>query len=44
MEKFEFDRIMYEEKEILDRVIVRFTEMGGFSPDISKHIGWEVSA
>lgn len=37
----EFERELRKEKEILDRVIVRFTEMGGFSPDISKHVGWE---
>ena len=37
----DFEIVMMKEKEILDRIIVRFTEMGGFSPDISKHIGWE---
>ena len=36
-----FERRLLKEKEILDRVIARFTEMGGFNPDISAYIGWE---
>jgi hypothetical protein len=27
---------------ILQRIISRFNEMGGFTPEISKAIGWEV--
>ena len=37
-----FEHAMRQEKEIMDRIIVRFTEMGGFNSSISKHIGWEV--
>jgi hypothetical protein len=36
-----FERTMRSQKEILDRVIVRFTEMGGMNSAISKCIGWE---
>ena len=37
----EFDKVLAEEKEILDRIIVRFDEVGGMNPQISKQIGWE---
>ena len=30
-----------EEKDILDRIEMRFKEMGGMNPTISKQIGWE---
>lgn len=29
-----------EEKKILDRIIDRFNEMGGMTPELSKLIGW----
>ena len=36
----EFESVMRKEKRILDRIIERFTALGGFSPAISKTIGW----
>ena len=35
-----FERTMNEQKEILDRIMVRFNELGGMNPEISKCIGW----
>ena len=29
-----------EQKPIMDRLAERFTEVGGFTPEISKGIGW----
>ena len=36
-----FERTMRSQKEILDRIVVRFAEMGGMNPASSKCIGWE---
>ncbi|MCK4815453.1 hypothetical protein KA005_06765 [bacterium] len=35
-----FERTMCSQKGILDRIIVRFAELGGMNPTISKCIGW----
>ena len=40
MDPASFQLILLEEKEILDRIIARFNEMGGMTPEISKEIGW----
>jgi len=29
-----------EEAKVMDRIAERFDEMGGFTPEISKRIGW----
>jgi len=36
----EFNKIFQQEAEILDRIVERFNKMGGFTPEISKKIGW----
>ena len=37
-----FKRTMYAQKAILNRISVRFEELDGMNPSISKCIGWEV--
>jgi hypothetical protein len=34
-------RSMDEEVKVMQRIVERVIEMGGFSPEISKEIGWE---
>lgn len=29
-----------EQERLMDLIVVRFTELGGFTPEISKSIGW----
>lgn len=29
-----------QEQEVLDRIVARFNELGGFTPELSKRIGW----
>ena len=41
-QKMEFDAIIRQEQEILERIEVRFKEMGGMTPEISRTIGWEI--
>jgi len=36
----EFTKVMDAEKPIMDRIAERFKEMGGFTPEISKAMGW----
>jgi hypothetical protein len=36
----DFETVMQEQKAIMDRIAERFREAGGFSPEISKSIGW----
>lgn len=38
--KPEFKEKMKEEAEKMDLIIKRFNEIGGFTPEISKQIGW----
>ena len=33
-------KIVCDEKTIMDRIIVRYKEFGGFTPEISRKIGW----
>ena len=35
-----FQSTMNEETKIMDLIVDRFNKMGGFSPAISKQIGW----
>ena len=35
-----FRPILEAEKVIMDRIAERFKEVGGFTPEISKSIGW----
>ena len=37
----EFTKVLEAEAPIMDRIAERFKEMGGFTPEISKSIGWE---
>lgn len=36
----EVHRVMDAEAKIMDRIAERFHELGGFTPEISKHLGW----
>jgi hypothetical protein len=36
----EFTKVMEAEAPIMDRIAERFKEMGGFTPEISKAMGW----
>lgn len=36
-----FDSSLDEQRLILDRIIERFKQMGMFTPELSKTIGWE---
>ena len=35
----EFRVLMARQKPVLDRIVERFTEAGGFTPEISKQLG-----
>jgi len=37
-----FERVMEKEQEIQKLIVKRFDEMGGFTSEISKHIGWKL--
>jgi hypothetical protein len=37
----EFEYVRQDEKIILDRIEERLHELGGFTPEISKLIGWK---
>ena len=37
----EFQKQMDAEAKIMDRIEERFKQMGGFTPELSKLIGWE---
>lgn len=36
-----FNEIMQQEAKIMTRIVERFKEMGMFTPELSKRIGWE---
>lgn len=36
----DFDRALEAEAKIMDRISERFNEVGGFTPEISKSLGW----
>lgn len=36
-----FYEVMKNEVKIMDRIVDRFKEMGMFTPELSKKIGWE---
>lgn len=36
----EFERGMRWEASVLDRIVARFTELGGWNPELSKKVGW----
>jgi hypothetical protein len=38
--KDNFEKIMEEEGKIMDRIVQRLKEFGGFTPEISKSLGW----
>jgi hypothetical protein len=35
-----FEAVKEQEVAVMDRIAERFKEVGGFTPEISKHIGW----
>lgn len=37
----EFTNVITRQRKIMDRIVERFKEGGGFTPAISKAIGWE---
>jgi len=36
----DFDKQLREQMPIMDRICERFTDAGGFTPELSKKIGW----
>ena len=36
-----FEKILGEEKAVMDRICERFKELGGMTSEISKILGWE---
>lgn len=38
--KDNFSEILHQEAEVMDRIGERLKDLGGFSPEISKKIGW----
>jgi hypothetical protein len=36
----EFNTVLNQEAAIMNRIVARFQEMGGMTPQISKQIGW----
>jgi hypothetical protein len=36
----EFYDILHKEKPVMDRIVERMNKVGGFTPEISKAIGW----
>ena len=36
-----FETVMMKEKAIMDRIVERSKELGGFTPEISKLLGWK---
>lgn len=36
----DFAGIMEQEKAVMDRIVERLKDFGGFTPEISKRIGW----
>ncbi len=36
-----FEELMDQEVKILDRIIERFTALGGWNPALSKKVGWD---
>lgn len=36
-----FEDTLAREKKILDYILDRFQELGGWNPELSKRIGWE---
>lgn len=39
--KDNFNEVLKEEGKIMDRIIQRLRDFGGFTPKISKSIGWD---
>lgn len=35
-----FESVMRDEAKIMDRIVERLKELGGFTPAISKQLGW----
>ena len=36
-----FDEILNLQAKTMDEIVKRFGEMGGFTPEISKRVGWD---
>jgi len=36
----EYTRILQREEAVLNKIILRFKELGGMTPELSKEIGW----
>ena len=41
IDKPNFSEVIMKEARIMDRICARFKEVGGFTPELSKQIGWE---
>jgi len=37
----EFQNVLNQEAQVMDRIVARWKEAGGFTPQLSKSIGWE---
>lgn len=37
-----FEQVLEKETEIMNKIAARFKELGGFTPEISKRIGWSL--
>lgn len=40
IERIDFEAVMQREKAILDRILERFQELGGWNVQVSKRVGW----
>lgn len=36
-----FEEILTIEAAVMDKIAERFKQVGGFNPELSKHIGWQ---
>ena len=37
----DFEQVLEREAAVMDRIGERLKEFGGFTPEISKHLGWD---
>lgn len=37
----QLEEVMAKEAEIMDAILIRFRALGGWTPELSKSIGWE---
>lgn len=41
VERDDFETVLAAENKAMERILARFRQMGGWSPDVSKAVGWE---